>query len=264
MAYPQLSGRMVRLNGINQRLAGYYPAPLSWNALFLRMSANPERFPVGTEYLMDFVTYGGCLLRVYTASGQHGWWLQTTTGSATISETITAGSDDKGPIHFVLAWDGSQVAVYVGNRRVYIGSLSGVFSGPTPYMSVGSRYEGPTTQPFQGDMGHIILHNAIPTPYAGLPENIYDGELTALEFLRVHGLTAADVLCLYDWRADDGTNYGYGGSGYDLSPVNFPTFLAGDFHYGWVDETTPTIEYPRATVLAARLLAARLRARVKQ
>ncbi|MEO0248092.1 MAG: hypothetical protein ABIN58_00845 [candidate division WOR-3 bacterium] len=130
-------------------------------------------------------------------------------------------------------------------------------------MSIGSRYEGPTVQPFQGDIGHIIMHNAIPAPYSGLPENVYDGELTATEFLRVHGLSESDVLILYDWRASNGKNYGSGGSGYDLTPQNSPVFLTNDFQYEIVDQRTPGIEYPRASVLAARLRTPRIRARVR-
>ncbi|MGB9590404.1 MAG: hypothetical protein ACPL68_05900 [Candidatus Hydrothermia bacterium] len=226
------------------------------------MSINPA--DTGT-YAMDFVTYGGCLLRVLRLSlWTFRWYMATTGGEATIDEMITTGSADWGPLNFVLAWDGANIALYIGGRRVYIKGHGGVFSGPTPYMSVGSRYEGPTIQPFRGDIGHIILHNAVIPPYSGLPEHVYDGELTATEFLRVHNLTEANVLILYDWRNNDGTNYGSGGSDYNLTPQNTPVFLPNEFQYRLVDETTPIIEFPRASILSARLRTMRLKARVKK
>ncbi len=260
---------MVRLNGVNQALRANYPAPINWNALFTRISFNPSRFPSGTEYLVDFMLFSACFLKLLMIHNRLlRWYIGTTSDNLFIDEATGSWpyepTDEWGAVHTTLAWDGSNVAVYIGNRRVYIAALSGAFSGPTPSISIGSGHESPETQPFQGDIGHFILHNAIPAPYSGLPENVYDGELTAKEFLRVHGLDEDDVLVLYDWRANDGTNYGSGGSGYNLTPYNNPTFLDNDFQYSLADETTPTIEYPRGSVLAARLRTPAIRARVRR
>ncbi|MEO0248093.1 MAG: hypothetical protein ABIN58_00850 [candidate division WOR-3 bacterium] len=118
MARPELSGKMVRLNGTNQNLYAYYPGPLSWNAMFLRMSLNQARYPGATEYAMDFVTYGGCLLRILSLSERWFRWVVSTTGGyKEIDETITSGTTDEwGALHFALAWDGTDVALYIGNR----------------------------------------------------------------------------------------------------------------------------------------------------
>jgi hypothetical protein len=264
MAYPQLSGKMVRLNGTNQYLTGVFPA-VSWNALFLRLGFNPNNLPDSSYRTVLDWQLTGARLYVFMTCNANAFNIYTffTTSAGTCYRLAAAfqGSHtlSTGPVELVIVWDGVHYANYLDGARILHESLAGTFSGGSTSFYIGSvtglgNY-------FQGDIGHMILHNVIPAPYAGLPENVYDGELAATEYLAALGIP--DPLVLYDWRASNGTNHGTGGAAYDLSAVNDPTFMAGDFQYKWVDETTPTIEYPRATVLGARLHAARLRARVK-
>lgn len=260
---------MVRLNGTNHYLTGAFPAK-TWNAMFLRVSFNPSFFDGTYRYVLDYymADTGNGLLRLYTYQGTGNLVIypyfytsdiQLTPNRQTspIPSPHTAGD---GPINLVMVWDGSAYAFYTGGGRRYKAACTGTFTGGVNNFRVGTRYDAATGF-FQGDIGHIILHDEVPEPFVGLPDHVPDGELSATAYLEALGISTP--LVLYDWRANNGTNHGTGGAAYDLSSVNDPTFMAGDFQYKWVDETIPLIEYPRATVFAARLRATRLRARVR-
>ena len=270
MAKPQLSGKMIRLNGINQYLIGTFPAK-TWNAMFLRICFHPTDWQEYTRICDYYMADGYGRLHIYTYQAD---WAQVVYSHFHTSDVVrnperrtgpggSGTSVPEGPVDLVMVWTGSELAVYHGGRIKYRASCPGTFSGGANNFLIGSIYS--LGNYFKGDIGHVILHDAVPTPYTGLPDQVYDGQLTATEFLRVHGLTEDDVLCLWDYRDPNnpGRNYGNGGSTYDLTPYNNPLVLDNDFQYELVDETTPIIEYPQAIVMGARLRVPRLRGKLR-
>ena len=258
---------MVRLNGTNQYLTGAFP-DRTWNAMFLRVSFNPSFFDGTYRYILDMTDTGMGLIRLYTYQGPanlvfYPYFYTSNTHLAPSRGTYanpsphTAG---EGPTSLVMVWDGSAYAFYTGGGRRYKYACTGTFRWGVNNFRVGTGFNA-SGGFFQGDIGHIILHDEVPEPFVGLPDYVPDCELGATAYLEALGIPTP--LVLYDWRANDGTNYGSGGSAYNLTPQNSPTFMASDFQYKWVEETIPLIEYPRATVFAARLRATRLRARVR-
>jgi len=254
MAYLQLSGKMLRLNG-NQYLrkawpAGNYP---SLSACWVRIASKINEFPqadsrtvlhivantgkIEITYFQD-LSYGGDLIRVSSATsntskitilGLPSWYSSTGLTAPIGSNTID------------VVWNGDILCVYLN------GTLAGKYSGITGRIENNSVYFGVNIgqydygsgiKRFLGDVGDCIIHDAVPSFLADFPRYIPNANLKATEFLKLHGLTENDVLCLYDYRdpSNPGKNYGSGGSDWDLTAYGNPTILDTDFQYELVDE----------------------------
>jgi|GEM_PF-2691848 len=279
MAYLQLSGKMLHLSG-NQYLrkawpAGNYP---SLSACWVRIVSKINEFPqtdwrtvlhiaantgkIEITYTQD-LGYGANMIRVefitsnigkYTILGLPSWY-----SSTGLIAPI-------GPNTIDVVWNGNILCIYLN------GTLVGEYSGITGRIennnasfsvNIGQYDNG--SRRFIGDAGDCIIHDAVPSFLADFPRYIPNANLRATEFLRLHGLTENDVLCLYDYRdpSNPGKNYGSGGSDWNLTAYGNPTTLDTDFQYELVDQTTPIIEYPQAIVMGAKLRIPRMRAKLR-
>jgi len=254
MANLQLSGKMLHLNGSSYLKKTWPPGDYpSWSACWVRIVNKINEFPQ-TEWrtVLHIPTYAGGIKITYTQDLGYGAnMISMSFVTPNIGKTIILGLPSWysstgliapiGSNTIDIVWNGDILCVY------FNGTLVGEYSGITGRLennnsifnvNIGQHDWGNGVERFIGDVGDCIIHDSVPDFLADFPGYIPNANFKATEFLRLHGLTENDVLCLYDYRdpSNPGKNYGSGGSDWDLTAYGNPTILDTDFQYELVDE----------------------------
>ncbi|MEO0255875.1 MAG: hypothetical protein ABIM74_01140 [candidate division WOR-3 bacterium] len=242
MAKAQLSGKMLRLNGsLSQYLQGTTNITLSafWVRITIRANWNNE---VTECYPFWWYCSPNIYIQHYGYLAYNRQIIAVGQGrSNTIYPYYTGGTStaSHGAMTIDMVYDGSAIAWYLNGVRSTIASTSGNINALNSALYIG---RAPGGYYYRGDIGHVIIHNAVPGAFSGFPDHLSGIAahplLKATEFLKYIGLTENDVLCLYDYRDPNnpGKNYGFGGSNYDLTPYNNPSVIDTDCQYEIIDE----------------------------